>query len=93
MYIDEVEKNGNAVAGSEMISDKESFDEYIMLSLRGSGIFTDDLIEKFDNDWLTKNYSFFENLSKEGYVNINQNRIWLTKKGYAVCDEIIKNLP
>ncbi len=93
MYIDEVEKNGNAVAGSEIISDEEALEEYLMLALRGSGILTDDLIKEFDNNWLTKNYSYFENLSKEGYVNINQNKIWLTKKGYAVCDEIIKNLP
>ena len=93
MYIDEVDKTGNAVAGSEMISDEEGFEEYLMLALRGSGIVIDELKNKYNGDWLIKNYPYFENLSKEGYVNINQNRIWLTKKGYAICDEIIKNLP
>ena len=93
MYIDEVDKTGNTVAGSEMISDEEGFEEYLMLALRGSGIVIDELKNKYNGDWLIKNYPYFENLSKEGYVNINQNRIWLTKKGYAICDEIIKNLP
>ena len=93
MYIDEVDKTGNAVAGSEMTSDEEGFEEYLMLALRGSGIVIDELKNKYNGDWLIKNYPYFENLSKEGYVNINQNRIWLTKKGYAICDEIIKNLP
>ncbi len=92
MYIDEVEKNGNAVAGSELISDEESLQEYLMLALRGSGIVIDDLQKKYNENQVTKNISHFESLSKEGYVNINQNKIWLTKKGYAVCDEIIKNL-
>ena len=92
MYIDEVEINRNAVAGSELISEGEAFEEYLMLALRGSGIMIDELSKKYNGDWLIKNFSYFENLSKEGYVNINQNRIWLTKKGYAVCDEIIKNL-
>jgi oxygen-independent coproporphyrinogen-3 oxidase len=92
MYIDEVEINRNAVAGSELISEGEAFEEYLMLALRGSGIIIDELSKKYNGDWLIKNSSYFENLSKEGYVNINQNRIWLTKKGYAVCDEIIKNL-
>jgi len=92
MYIDEIEKSGKAIAGSEMISDKESFDEYIMLALRGSGIVIDELKKKYYGNWLTKRFPYFENLSKEGYVNINQNKIWLTKKGYAVCDEILKML-
>jgi oxygen-independent coproporphyrinogen-3 oxidase len=93
MYIDELEKNGNAIAGSEEISDEESFEEYLMLALRGSGIMIDELRKKYNGNWLTKNFHHFESLSKEGYVNVNQNRIWFTKKGYAVCDEIIKNLP
>jgi oxygen-independent coproporphyrinogen-3 oxidase len=63
-----------------------------MLALRSSGI---DIIEYknlFGNAWLKKNYSYFEKLKNQNFIMHNNDFIKLTTKGYAVCDEILKNL-
>lgn len=91
-YIVEVEKNNHAVMNSEVLTHKQIHDEYVMLALRSKGLDTNEYATKFNNDWIKKNYDYFESLKKENFLEINNNLIRLTKKAYAVCDEILKNI-
>ena len=95
MYIDKIQKQGNAIAGSEDISAEKALSEYIMLELRSSGIDINNLEKRFgseSSEWLKKNYSYFELLKSKNFVLLDNGLIKLTSKGYAVCDEILSVL-
>ncbi len=91
-YISEIASKGNAVANFEILNEEQKFNEYIMLALRSNGIDVKELKNNFGSNWFDENYSYLKKLSSEEFMNVNKNLISLTKKGYAVCDEIIKNL-
>jgi oxygen-independent coproporphyrinogen-3 oxidase len=95
MYIDKIQKEGNAIAGSEIINSENALDEYIMLGLRSSGL----NIKRFENwfgdkslEWLKNKNSYFKLLEDQNFVMMNNDIIKLTSKGYAVCDEILAEI-
>jgi len=95
MYNDKVEKAGNAVAGSEVINGESAINEFVMLELRSSGLKLKNFEVRFGNEikeWLKKKYPYFELLKNQNFVSIDDNSIKLTAKGYAICDEILKEL-
>ncbi|MGD8306284.1 MAG: radical SAM family heme chaperone HemW [Ignavibacteria bacterium] len=91
-YINEIKKNSYAIANSEILSEKEKHNEYVMLALRSSGIILDDYKKIFGKKWLDENYTYFEKLKNQNLVKLNGDVMKLTAKGYAVCDEILKNI-
>jgi len=91
-YINEINTNGNAVANHEELSPEEFHNEYVMLALRSSGIQLNNYKNTFGDTWLTKNYSYLKKLENENFILFNDLNIKLTKKGYAVCDEILQNI-
>jgi oxygen-independent coproporphyrinogen-3 oxidase len=88
-YISEIENKGSAVAGSEIISKEQKFNEYVMLALRSSGLDLREFKNMFGEDWINEKYSYFNELMKQNLLRISDTNIILTKKGYAVCDEIL----
>jgi oxygen-independent coproporphyrinogen-3 oxidase len=95
MYIDKIEKSGIAVAGSETIDTEKAINEYVMLELRSSGLNLKRFEIQFGNqfvEWLKNKNSYFELLKNQNFVTNEHNNIKLTAKGYAVCDEILKEL-
>lgn len=92
MYINAIEKKGDAVSGAEKLSLEEELSEYVMLALRSSGLNKEKFTNRFGDAWLKDKSSYFELLKKEDYVLMNNGNIKLTSKGYAVCDEILKQL-
>src|SRR3989304_4521888 len=91
-YISEIEKNHFAVAGSEQLSYEQRLNEYVMLALRSSGINLNEMQKLFGNEWLNEEISYLEKLEEGNLLIKESGLIKLTKSGYAVCDEIIKNL-
>ena len=91
-YISEIELNNHATMNSEIISKEQMHDEYVMLALRSSGLDLEDYGKRFSDNWIKKNYSYFELLKNEHHLSTDNNWIKLTSKGYAVCDEILKNI-
>lgn len=91
-YIAEVEQNGNAKMNSEVISDSQMHDEYVMLALRSSGLNLNNYNDRFNKSWLNKNREYFKLLKENNLIIIDDNLIKLTAKGYAVCDEILRNI-
>ena len=63
-----------------------------MLALRSSGINLNEMQKLFGNEWLNEEISYLEKLEEGNLLIKESGLIKLTKSGYAVCDEIIKNL-
>jgi len=91
-YIQEIEKNGHSMANFEQLSQAEMHDEYIMLSLRSSGLDLVDYRKRFKEDWIVKNNSYFQKLKEKKLILNDNNLVRLSKNGYFICDEILKNL-
>ena len=91
-YISEIELNKHAIMNSEIITKEQMHDEYVMLAFRSSGLDLNDYRKRFSNDWIKKNNSYFELLKNEQHLSFENSWIKLTPKGYAVCDEILKNI-
>jgi oxygen-independent coproporphyrinogen III oxidase len=91
-YISEVELNQNALMNFETLNKTQIHDEYIMLALRSSGIDVNEYKKMFGESWIKKNYTYLKELSITGNILIDDKNIKLTPKGYAVCDEILKNI-
>lgn len=91
-YIGEIELHGHAIMNSENITANQMHDEYVMLALRSSGLDLNDYNKRFNDDWINKNNDYFNLLKNENMITIDSNTIKLTSKGYAVCDEILKNI-
>lgn len=91
-YIDAINKKGNAIIGKEILSDEQIIEEYIMLALRSKGIDKEEFNKLFGDNWFKKNKIKIEEYIQNDYLIDNQYYLKCTSKGYAVCDEIIKNL-
>ena len=91
-YISEIELNGNAIAGSELITAEKELDEYVMLAFRSSGLKINEFKERFGNSWLEAKNSYFNLLEEKKLSKTSNGSIVLTAKGYAICDEILKEI-
>ncbi len=91
-YISEIEQKGSAAAGSEYITDTQMFDEYLMLALRSKGLDLAEFEKYFGNSWIKEKNDYIQKLADNNFMIYQDNLLRLTKRGYAVCDEIIKNL-
>jgi oxygen-independent coproporphyrinogen-3 oxidase len=91
-YISEIELNQHAVMSLESITKSQMHDEYVMLALRSSGLDLIDYKKRFGKAWIEKKYNYFELLKNENLILFKSDKIKLTSKGYAVCDEILKNI-
>jgi oxygen-independent coproporphyrinogen III oxidase len=91
-YLNEIEKKDNAVANHEILNKEQMLNEYIMLALRSRGLDIFEFKSKFGEYWLNKNTVYLNELMKRNFLAIDENYISLTKRGYAVCDEILSNI-
>ena len=91
-YISEIELNNHAIMNSEIISKEQMHDEYVMLALRSSGLDLNDYRKRFVDDWIKKTLPYFNLLQDQNLTTVSDDWIKLTSKGYAVCDEILKNI-
>ena len=92
MYISQIEKSFSAIAGSEVPDKEQRLNEYVMLALRSDGIKIQKFISLFGDEWLKEKKHYLNDLEKMKYLISKDDCLKLTKSGYAVCDEIIKNL-
>jgi oxygen-independent coproporphyrinogen-3 oxidase len=60
-----------------------------MLALRSYGIELHDLEKRFGNEWQNRNNGYLQLLNENNLIVITNDWIKLTKRGYAICDEII----
>lgn len=91
-YNDAVSKNGNGIAGEEILTKEEMLDEYVMLALRSSGLDMNELEKLFGRSWLIKNQNYISRLIEQKFLTLTSTLLKFTSKGYAVCDEILAKL-
>jgi oxygen-independent coproporphyrinogen III oxidase len=91
-YISEIEQGNAAVAGIEDLDDEQKLNEFVMLSLRSKGLVIQEMKNLFGEVWLTEKSGYLKKLEEEKFLHRNYGLISLTKSGYCVCDEILKNL-
>jgi coproporphyrinogen III oxidase-like Fe-S oxidoreductase len=91
-YISETEESNIAVAGIEDLNDEQKLNEFVMLSLRSKGLVIEEMKNLFGEMWLNEKSVYLEKLEKENFLQCKNGLISLTKSGYCVCDEILKNL-
>ncbi len=91
-YISEVKLNGNAIRNFEKLTLEQLHDEYIMLAFRSSGLDLTEYKKNFNSGWLEKNSNYFNLLRDNHLLTIENDKMKLTSQGYAVCDEILKNI-
>lgn len=89
MYIDSIEQKGNAARGSEVLSEIELEQEFIMLALRSNGLDLNNFTKMYGSEWLSNNFDYLNKLVKDGYIIWNDNFVKFTKAGYLLCDEIL----
>ena len=88
-YIDSINKKGNAVAGEETLTQDQMLDEYVMLALRSSGLDLDKLELIFGNNWYEINSKLIDEFVTQKFISLNDNKLVLTAKGFAICDELL----
>ena len=91
-YISEIELNDHAMMNLEDLSPSQIHDEYVMLALRSSGLDLMEYKKRFAEDWINKSLPYLKLLQQKKLIILNQSEIKLTSGGYAVCDEILKNI-
>lgn len=91
-YLNSMSAKGNAVAGSEQLTDEQVLQEYVMLALRSSGIKLVEFTSLFGQQWIIDNEKNLVNFMNEGLLTIDRDKLKLTKKGYNLCDEILTKL-
>lgn len=88
-YIDAITKYGNACIGEELLSSDQILEEYVMLAFRSKGLDTRKLKIRFGDSWLIRNKELIEELIDKKFIIADNDLLYLSPNGYALCDEII----
>lgn len=91
-YIELVESGKPAYDFIEKIDEKTSVTEHIMLGLRSSGIYFDDFKKRHNIDFPETYSKSVKTLLENNWAVSDSEKLKLTRKGYAVCDEIVATL-
>lgn len=88
-YNSSLEKEELPFEDKNEITESQKHLEYIMLSLRSDGIFIEKYNELFKNDFNRKFNSSIDELIKNNYAELSNEKFNLTEKGFAIADEIV----
>jgi oxygen-independent coproporphyrinogen-3 oxidase len=91
-YVSILNNNCLPIEGKEDIDDHTLLEEKVYLGLRSEGVNLGELKNQFNVDFYEKNKNIIDDLVKNGYIEMKNSGISLTKKGFLVCDEICKRL-
>ncbi len=91
-YIDAVKINQHGIKSEEFLNPTELYNERIYLGLRSRGVDLDLFEKDFDILLLSSEERFVNELIKKNFVEVDNNFLKLTKKGYLLCEEICEQL-
>lgn len=91
-YIEMIETNARARDFIETIDKDTSITEHIFLGLRSKGIDYGRFKQLYDINFPEKYSNPISLLQQNGYAVATPEKLSLTRKGYAVCDEIVASL-
>ncbi len=103
IYNSSMEKRGDAVAGSEILTEDDLYEEYVMLALRSRGLkrssnlvlSASEPVEKGEGlpaGWFEEREQIIKPLLEGGKLEWDGNLLKLTRNGFSVCDEIVERL-
>jgi oxygen-independent coproporphyrinogen-3 oxidase len=96
IYNSAVLKRGEAVAGSEVLTNKDIYEESLMLGLRSRGVKLESISEesRSQSHGVTKSQSHrvIQELIKQEKMVLEGDTLRLTRDGFLVCDEIVQRL-
>lgn len=103
LYNTAIHGKGEAVAGSEILSGEDLYEEYIMLGLRGRGLRINNgsMLNETDSvrsgaglppAWFDERVNIIVPLLSDGKLMWEGEMLKLTRDGYHVCDEIVERL-
>lgn len=84
-YLERIEGGHAAVAGEEVLTAGQLWNERVFLGLRGSGLPVDDLAGKEES-------ALLRDIEAHGLAVVEGGMVRLTPRGYLVCDEISAKL-
>ena len=90
-YADSLGKGTLPIAGEEVLSPAQWFDEMIYLGLRSEGIHLPSFQRQLQRDLLKEFKTIVDSLLMDKLANIEEQRLRLTSKGYLLCDEICQS--
>jgi oxygen-independent coproporphyrinogen-3 oxidase len=88
-YLAELSADRLPISAKEVLTKAQLADEFVMLQLRQGKI---DLTILHDRFKIKLAQEFMADLEKEDYARVSRNKIFLTKKGFAVCDKIVEDI-
>ncbi len=92
-YIESVNQKGNSIKSKEVLTKKQNYVEYLMLSLRSDGLDLNKLQDYSYNENKFEQFNKYLNeLIKLGLIVFVNEKYKLTKRGYPVADKIIELL-
>lgn len=91
-YLEAIKKKKNAILREEVLTPTQLYNERIFLGLRSTGIDLKRFEEEFKINLIESEKRFFDDLLRNNFITINENRLKLTSKGYLICDEICQQL-
>ncbi len=88
-YAKAINSNKLPIANFEILDDEKMIEEFIYLGLRSTGVDLKRFKDKFGFDLLSSDIiGEIDELKNLNFVNINENFISLTRKGFMLCDKI-----
>ncbi len=92
-YLKAIDLNKLPIANFEILDAEKMVEEFVYLGLRSTGVDLEKFKEKFGFDFLGGEIrEELIELEKLGFVEIDNFKVRLTRKGFSVCDEIAVNL-
>jgi oxygen-independent coproporphyrinogen-3 oxidase len=87
-YYNLLRNNILPVEDSETISENQKLTELIFLGLRSTGVNVSSIYAGFGYDIIGRNNSLIKDLTKDNLILLKDDVLYLSTKGYSICDEI-----
>lgn len=91
-YLHAVKDTGKGTEGSELLTNAQQIEEYIMLRLRSGILDFSELINIFGVDIRSSLDNLVADFQKIGLIQPGNNRYTLTPKGFSLADEIVSRI-
>lgn len=88
-YIEFINQSRSAVCDSEVLTDEQKANEFVMLSLRSKGLDLGRLQKQYDKEWYNRNNKIIEKMISGGFIKMENNILRMTSSGYSILNEIL----
>lgn len=91
-YVEQLAIDMRPIEGKEILDEETLLREEILLGLRSDGIDIGSLRRRYHHDLLSRHSEQIRAFLREQLMQLDREKLQLTKKGYLVCDSICEAL-